>query len=226
MSHAAKVIEVVGDRDRAEVLMHPLRLRILEAAREPGSAAELARRLELKPQKVNYHVQRLAEHGFLRLVSERRAGNVVEKVYGATAESYVLGSSVLGGLSPRAKDGDMVTAARWLALQSQAEAELGEVMQGSPDEGEVAPTIAMDAEIRFESADQREVFERAVRELFHAVVSKYASPAETESGEPGQGRPYRMLLGVYPLPEHESDQTGPALVEEPSALEGEGGEGT
>lgn len=214
---------MVDDRERAVVLMHPLRLRILEAAREPGSAAELARRLELKPQKVNYHVQRLAEHGFLRLVSERRAGNVVEKVYGATAGSYVLASNVLGSLSPRTTDDDMLTAARWLALQAQAEIELGQVVGGSTDPGEVAPTISMEAELRFETPDQRQVFARAVRELFLAVVSKYASPTETEAGEPGPGRPYRMLLGVYPLPGWEGpEEMDPSPAGPPPAPETDG----
>lgn len=222
MNVPAQVIEVVGDRDRAEVLMHPLRLQILEAAREPGSAAELARRLELKPQKVNYHVQRLVEHGFLRLVTERRVGNVVEKVYGSTAERYVLASDVLGGLSPSTSDADMVTAARWLALQARAEAELGQVMRRSAERGQVVPTFSMDAEFRFETTEQRALFARAVRELFLAIVSKYASPPRTESGEPGAGRPHRMLLGVYPIPEAGeggAERVGPRLVRASPAQE-------
>lgn len=183
--------------------MHSVRLRILEAAREPGSAAELARRLEEKPQKVNYHVQRLAAQGFLRLVEERRVGNVVEKVYGATAASYVLASDVLGGLSPRALEGDLEPAARWLALQARAEAELGEVLQRSVPAGRPVDTFSLDAELRFETNEQRELFARAVRELLPAIVSKYASPAWTETGEPGPGRPYRLLLGCHPIPEGE-----------------------
>lgn len=191
-------IEVVDGRDRAELLMHPLRLRILEAAREPGSAAELARRLEEKPQKVNYHVGRLAEAGFLRRVEERRAGNVVETVYGSTAGRYVLASGVLGELSPRTEDPEALTVARWLALQARAEAELGAVIRESPDES--VPTFTLDRELRFETQEQRALFARAMRELFDAVVSKYASPAGLENGEPGRGRPYRLVLGCYPLP--------------------------
>jgi DNA-binding transcriptional ArsR family regulator len=209
MTESAQSFEVVGERDRAEVLMHPLRLRILEAARVPGSASELARRLGTKPQKVNYHVQRLAEHGFLRLVEERRAGNVVEKVYAATAESYVLASDVLGGLSPRTLDTDMVPAARWLALQARAEAELGEAMQAASETGQGVPTFTMDADFRFETAEQRALFARAVRELFQAIVSKYTLPTWTETGETGPGRRYRLLLGCYPAPER---PPGPRLV--------------
>lgn len=212
MNQSAQSFEVVGERDRAEVLLHPLRLRILEAAREAGSASELARRLEAKPQKINYHVQRLAAHGFLRLVEERRAGNVVEKVYVATADSYVLASDVLGGLSPRTADTDMVPAARWLALQARAEAELGEVVRTASESGQGIPTFTMDADFRFETAEQRALFARAVRELFQAIVVKYTLPAWTESGEAGAGRRYRLLLGCYPIPERPGSGRGPRLV--------------
>ena len=224
MNPSGESIEVIGERERAEVLMNPLRLRILEAAREPGSAAELARRLGLKAQKVNYHVQRLAEHGFLRVVEERRAGNVVETVYASTAESYVLSSDVLGGLSPRAMGADMVTAARWLALQARAEAELGEVVRSEAGTGRPVHAFSMDAEFRFETAEQRALFARAARELFMAVVSKYTSPAWDEAGEPGAGRPYRLLLGCYPIPERAPSPgpAGPRLVRDEAGDEGDG----
>lgn len=214
MSFLAQQIEVVGQRDRAEVLMHPLRLRILEAAREPGSAAELARRLGLTAQKVNYHVGRLLEHGFLRLVEERPVGNVVEKVYASVAANYVLASDVLGGLSPRTADVDMVTAARWLSLQARAEAELGEVFRQAAPTGQPVPTFSMDAEFLFETQEQRSLFARAVRELFLAVVSKYTAPLRTPDGEPGKGRPYRLLLGCYPVP----DRLDSSEAEEAPAL--------
>lgn len=209
MSAIAREIDVVLDRDRAALILHPLRLRILEVARIPASAAGLARRLGLKPQKVNYHVRRLEEAGFLRAVEERRAGNIVETVYVATAESYVLASSVLGGLSPSATDATRVTVGRWLGLQARAEVELAEVLEAAGEETRALGALAMDAEFRFETAEQRKVFGRAVRELFAAVVTRYVSPLTTPEGDPGPGRPYRMILGCYPVPESGSTSGGP-----------------
>lgn len=196
-------VHVIEERERAEVLMNPLRLRILEAARTPGSAAELARRLDETPQKVNYHVGRLAEHGFLRKVDERRAGNVVETVYGSVAERYVVASAILGSLSPQPEEVEPWTAARWLALQARAEHELGRAFRRAETAGQSVPTFSMDAEFRFETAEQLTLFTRAVQELFHATISKYTSPAVTESGEPAPGRPYRLILGCYPVPERD-----------------------
>jgi DNA-binding transcriptional ArsR family regulator len=192
-------VELVAERERAQFLLHPLRLRIMEAAREPASAAGLARRLDLKPQKVNYHVRRLSDLGFLRVVEERRAGNVLETVYVASARSYVLASGVLGPLAPVLSD-DGVTAGRLLALHARAEAELGAVMAGAGSGGSTLGALALDEEFRFETAQQRAVFTRAVRDLFSAVVRKYTSPAAPVEG-PATGRRYRMILGCYPLPD-------------------------
>lgn len=201
--------EVVSDRERAEVLLHPLRLRILESARRPASAAGLARRLGMKPQKVNYHVRRLSDHGFLRKVEERRAGNVTETVYGASAGSYVLASGVLGPLAPGVAAAGM-TAGRLLALQSRAEVEMAAVMGQMDEGGGALGVLSLDEEFRFETAEQRAVFTRAVRELFSAVVRKYTTPDRPDSPGPGdeagggtvaRGRRYRMFLGCYPLPD-------------------------
>lgn len=181
--------------------MHPLRLRILESARVPGSAAELARRLALTPQRVNYHVHRLAEHGFLEKVEERRAGNVIETVYGATAERYVLASTVLGGLAPDRTAGGRLTATRWLWLQSRAESELAEVLRQSAGSGRPVPAISMDADVRFETREQGARFARALREAVMEVVERHSSPARTAGGNRAPGQLFRLLVGCYPVPE-------------------------
>ena len=212
-------IEVIQKRERAVVLMHPLRLRIMEAAREPASAAELARRLELTPQKVNYHVRRLVEEGFLRKVDERPVGNVVEKVYVASAESFVLATDILGGLSPRAAEADALTAAGWLSMQARAEVELGEVYRQTAPTGQAVGTFTLDSEFRFESVEQRALFARALRELVLAAVSKYTSPLRKSEGEPGPGRPYRLLMGCYPVPEDGPDRPAAEEAPEPGVVE-------
>lgn len=212
---------MVGRRDRVAVLLHPLRLRILESARTPGSAADLARRLGLTPQRVNYHVRKLAEHGFLEKLEERRAGNVVETVYGATAERYVLASAVLGGLAPDRVTGDSLTAARWLWLQARAEAELAEVFRQSASSGHPVPAISMDAEVRFETREQGARFARALREAVMGVVEEHASPSRTVEGDAAPGQPFRLLVGCYPIPE----PGGPGDPSEPTGANGPDSEG-
>lgn len=196
-------------------MLHPLRLRILEAAREPDSAAGLARRLGLKPQKVNYHVRRLSEHGFLRKTDERRAGNVVETVYQASAASYVLASRVLGALAPVASQPGSPTVGRLLGTHARAEAEVGQLLDAGADDA-VLGALTLDAEFRFETAEQRTVFTHAVREFFSLMVRKYTSPPSASDAPRGGGRPYRMVLGCYPIPERSGGEPGGSSVGNPS----------
>ena len=62
----ASAVESVDSARRASALLNPMRLRLLRLAQEPASATELARRLDLPRQRVNYHVRELARAGFLR----------------------------------------------------------------------------------------------------------------------------------------------------------------
>jgi len=64
---------------------HPTRLAIIDVIErigQPCSAASLARRLELDPGTVNYHVKVLVSRGALVLVETRERRNAQEQLYG------------------------------------------------------------------------------------------------------------------------------------------------
>jgi DNA-binding transcriptional ArsR family regulator len=118
-------LESVRDPRRAAVLMHPLRLRILSLARSPASATELAGRLRLPRQKVNYHVRELARARFLRRAGQRRKRNLIERCYRATARAYVLAPDVLGPLAADwRRIEDTMSAQYLIALGSLVQTEL------------------------------------------------------------------------------------------------------
>src|SRR5271168_5180745 len=99
--------DLVADMNRASALLHPLRLRILDALREPDSASGLARRFRMPRQKMNYHVRELARTHFLERAGQRRRRNMIERRYRTTAQGYILSPELLGrlGLSlPQAED--------------------------------------------------------------------------------------------------------------------------
>src|SRR4249919_3621424 len=75
-------IEVIEDPAAAEASLDPIRTRILLELAEPGSATQLAARVGLPRQKVNYHLKALERHGLVELVEERRRGNVTERILG------------------------------------------------------------------------------------------------------------------------------------------------
>ena len=79
--------------------MCPMRSQMLEALAEPGSAASVARKLDVPRQKVQDHLRELEKQGLVELIEERRRGNCVERIVRATAKSYVVSAEALATLA-------------------------------------------------------------------------------------------------------------------------------
>lgn len=182
-------------------MLHPLRQRILESLAEPDSAAGVARRLRLPRQRLNYHVRELARAGLLRRAGRRRKRNMYEQCYVATARGYALSPELLGrlGADPRRVE-DTFSAAYLLALAAQLQAELGRASREATAQGKRLTTLSMNSEFRFESAGQRAEFARALEAAVVDVIGRFASPAQRADGAAGAGRPYRLVVGCYPVP--------------------------
>src|SRR5262245_23815025 len=71
MSTAASVYQV-DDAETLQALSHPTRVAILEALREPASAASVARTIGQPRQRVNYHLKELEHAGLVERVGEER----------------------------------------------------------------------------------------------------------------------------------------------------------
>src|ERR1700722_16480276 len=124
------VLEFVSETERAGILLHPLRLRILDHARLAASATEIAAVLKLPRQTVNYHVRELARARFLKRAGRLRKRNMIEQRYIATAKAYVLAPEMLGPLAPQVSTMSDVTSASYLvALAAQVENEVGSLMR-------------------------------------------------------------------------------------------------
>jgi biotin operon repressor len=200
-------VEPISEGGRAAVLVqHPLRRRILAAAREPRSATELAAYLGQGRQKVNYHVRQLAKAGFLRPAGRNLRRNLVEQKYQATARSYVISPEILGPVAASGSEAsDVYSASYLLGLTSLAQRELSTVTDAARAARVRVLTLSAMSEIRFESAEQRAAFGAAVTEAITNVIARHTSPNQTSTGEPGRGRPYRFILGCYPIPRNESE---------------------
>jgi len=185
----------------AAAILHPLRRRILEALESPDSAAGVARRLRLPRQRLNYHVRELARAGLLRRAGRRRKRNMVEQCYVASARGYALSPELLGrmGADPRRVE-DTLSAAYLLSLASQLQTELGRASREAAAQGKRLTTLSMNSEFRFESAEQRAAFARALQAAVVDVIGRFASPARRADGSAGAGRPFRLVLGCYPVP--------------------------
>jgi DNA-binding transcriptional ArsR family regulator len=198
--------DFVAEMPRATALLHPLRLRILQELREPDSAAGLARRLRLSRQKINYHVRELARARFLERAGQRRRRNMIERRYRTTAQGYILSPELLGRLGmPREQAEDAFSAAQLLGLLSLSQAELGRARREACEQGKRLTSLSMNTELRFESAEQGARFTEELQRAMVEVTARYASPFTRDDGSSAPGRPYRLILGCYPIPPKASD---------------------
>lgn len=89
---------------RAELVFHPVRMRILHSLLRdgPSTAARLGDVLpDVPPATLYRHLKRLAEGGAIEVVEERPVRGVVERVYAAAAGAS-LGREELEGIPPEA----------------------------------------------------------------------------------------------------------------------------
>ena len=158
-------LETVDDPDAAAALLHPLKARILRLAREPASATELARRLDLPRQRVHYHVRELERAGLLRRAGRRRRRNLVEQRFVASARSYVLSPALLGPLAAdwRAVE-DASSPEYLLALTEQVRDDVARAASAAEATGRRASTFSLKAQFRLDSEAQRAAFATALRE--------------------------------------------------------------
>jgi len=193
--------DLVADMNRASALLHPLRLRILDALREPDSASGLARRFRMPRQKMNYHVRELARTHFLERAGQRRRRNMIERRYRTTAQGYVLSPELLGRMGlAREQAEDVFSAAYLLGMMAVAQAELARASREAAAQRKRLTTLSVSAELRFASAEQRAKFATELRRSVIEVIARYASPHTMADGSAGAGRPYRLILGCYPIP--------------------------
>jgi DNA-binding transcriptional ArsR family regulator len=194
-------IETITDGATAAALVqHPLRPRILRLLREPASATQVAASLGESRQKINYHVRQLHRAGLLRPAGRRKRRNMVEQRFVATARTYVLAPQLIGPLAAEAAQvADALSAGYLVALASQTQAELTSAIEAASAQGKRIATLSVSAEVRFESAEQREDFAHAIRTALTDVVARHSSPATNRDGSPGSGRPFRLVVGCYPI---------------------------
>jgi len=191
-------IDVIDDPATAETMLDPVRTRLLAALAEPASATMLAGRVGLPRQLVNYHLRTLERHGLVKLVEERRKGNVMERVMRASASSYVISPAALTPLQPDpARMPDHRSAVWLLALAARLVRDVGLLLTGAARERRPLATFALDAEVRFATAADRAAFADELSESVTALIGRYHD--ETAP----RGRGHHVLVAIHPsVPAH------------------------
>ncbi len=191
-------IAVIEDPAAAEVSLDPIRVRLLAALAEPGSATTLAGKVGLPRQKVNYHLRALEKHGLVELIEERRKGNVTERVLRATASSYVISPVAMAAVAPDPDRAADRLSARWLlALAARLVKDVGSLITGADKAKKRIATFAVEGEIRFASAQDRSAFAEELAASVTGLIGKYHD--ESAAG----GRRHRLVVAVHPSAERE-----------------------
>jgi DNA-binding transcriptional ArsR family regulator len=186
-------IQVIEEPAAAAVALDPMRSRLLAELVEPASAATLAARVGLPRQKVNYHLRTLEAQGLVELAEERKRGGITERVLRATAATYVISPAALGetAVDPE-RAADRLSAGYLVALAGRVVAEVGGLARRAEAAGKRLPTLSMDTEVRFRSAEDRAAFAEELTAAVVDLVSRYHHD---------DGRPHRLVVAAHPTPE-------------------------
>lgn len=190
-------LAVVSDGDATAALLHPTRLRIVQALAEPDTAASLARRLGEPRQRLGHHLRLLESVGLVELVEERRKGNVTERVVRASAPAYVIDPGVLGPVAadPTGFRGRRDLPASYLvAVLTRGVRELARLRRLASGAGKRLPVLTLDTEVTFPSPAAQVRFAEELAEAVAALVARHAAPGAE------RGRTFRLVVGAYPLP--------------------------
>lgn len=213
-SESAAALDFLRERTQAAALLHhPLRLKILAALLEPDSATGVARRMSLPRQTVNYHVRELARARLLVRAGRRRRRHLYEQCYVATAQGYVLSPEMLGSLAADpAKVADSFSANYLLGLSSKLQSELARSAELATAAGKRLATLSINTELRFTSPEQRAAFTEALQGAIVEVAGRYSSPFTNADNSPAEGRPFRLVVGCYPIPPVKESESSPQTV--------------
>ncbi len=189
---------VIDDPAAAAVLLDPLRARVLDALRTPGSATTVAAALGLTRQQINYHLRTLEAHGFVELVETRPRRGLTERVVRATADGYVVSPAVLGTLAADPARTERLSARYLVALAARVVRDVGGLARVAAASGRSLPTLAIDTDLRFATAADRAAFTEELAADVRALAAKYH-----DEGAAG-GRWHRLVVAAYPRPAEEA----------------------
>ena len=191
----AQPVHVVEDIEALQVLGHPLRVRILEALREPGSAATVAREVGETRQKVNYHLKELERVGLIEPVSERRSGNFIETLYEAAARSFLVSPRVAWS-DPRRVDAlrEQHSLERLVMVGAQLQRDAISLLDRAAFDGEQIASAAVEADVHFADEKHRAAFLDEYLAAVQKLCDRYGS---------ADGLPYRVVMAAHPASEPE-----------------------
>ncbi|GAA5035434.1 hypothetical protein GCM10023317_88710 [Actinopolymorpha pittospori] len=169
--------------EQAEALLKPQRIEVLRQLAEPRSCTQVASRLDQTPQRVYYHVKRLADAGLVTQVSERRVRAIHEGIYQAAARSYWLSPRLVGRIGPQTSR-DALSLGYLLDLMEEVQADVAALDPSAPE----LPSIGVSGEIRVRP-EQRQEFLADLRSTLQDLFTRYGG---------AEGDAFKLAVACYP----------------------------
>lgn len=181
---------LLDDRDKALLALAPIRRDILAALVKPGSAASLARDLDLPRQKLGYHLRALEEAGLVTLVEERKRRGFIERVLVA-APAYVLDPALLQPPADPDAVGkqDRHAADHLVATASAVVRDVARMREAAAAEGSRLLTLTVEADVTFATPADFDAFTEALSQAAADLARRFDTP---------QGRRYRLIAAAHP----------------------------
>jgi predicted ArsR family transcriptional regulator len=190
MNAVTAELDVLRAGDRLRGSMSPLRQRLLEELREPGSATTLAARLGESRQRVNYHVRELEKSGFVELVELRQRRGRTERILRAKARTVVVAPAIIGDREA-AGDQDRFAADTLLAGAARTFDEVAAQRERAEAAGKRLVTFTIEASVGFAAPADLERFAAELAERVAELAAEYDTPESS--------RRYRLLIGGHPM---------------------------
>jgi len=190
-------LAVVGSAAGVAAVAHPERRRLLQAlAERSDSAAGLAERMDDTRQRINYHLNALADAGLIELAEERPRRGCTEKIYRPVGRRFALDPALLGPLDAGAAlpaEGDRWAAAYAVALASRTTREIASLGEQAGREGKRLGVGSMDTTVRLSSPRAMEAFVDDVARAIAEIVARHDDDSPPS-------RPFRLTACTHPTP--------------------------
>lgn len=191
-------LEVIQDPAAATVALEPIRSRLLAELIQPASAASVAAKVGLTRQRASYHLGALQSHRLVQEAGQRRWGGLTERLFVASAASYVVAPSAMGiaAADPR-KSADRLSASYLVALAARVVQEVSDLFRRSREADKHLATLSIDSEIRFRSAAERAAFTSELAQAINGLAARYHDATAPD------GRAHRLVVVAHPKPREE-----------------------
>ena len=168
----------------------PFRQQLLESLATPESASGLARRYEMSRQRIGYHMRDLERAGCIEITGERQHRGLKEKLYRTRPMVYAFAP-------PSDEQRQRQDRFSWAALVDLVARTLWDLMslrRRADAQGKRLATLAIEADLYFETPAQRKAFTESLIDAVEDVVRDHEQPKSETA------RAFRLVIGAFPKP--------------------------